>query len=177
MRSATGTMLMRLFVAMSFLLASQSATAGGCGETLDAAQLGTIAQALSRANQSLMMDVSANDSRPMGRAGTAAGAPGQSERIYRVLIPAMQLQETVDRLSVLAQLRDLMRDPQDRLVVQGAIASFAAKAGDVTATSLTKLAQDVPVAGTSRVSADISHVRGQAARASKLLARCKWKGH
>lgn len=171
MRSGAGTVLLQLFVAMGLLFTSQSASAFGCGETLHAAELGTIAQALSRANQRLIGDVAVNDSRPMA----TAGATGKSVRIYRVLIPAMRLRAAVDHLSVLAQLRDLMRDPQDRRLVQGAVASFAARAADLSATSVTKLAEDAPVVDTPRVNADIRHVQGQAARAAKLFARCKWK--
>jgi len=164
-------------VAMSLFFASQSATALGCGETLHAAELGRVAEALSRANQRLIADVAGKDSRPVLGAATGASAMGQSERIYRVLIPAMQLQAAVDRLSVLTQLRDLMRDPQDRLLVRGAVASFAARAADVSAASLAKLAQGAQGRDTSRLSADFSHVQDQAARAERLLARCRWGGH
>lgn len=173
MRSGASIVLMRVFVAMGFLFFSQSATARGCGETLHAAELGTIAQALTRATQRLIGDVDFNGSRPIA----GPGATGQSERIYRVLIPTMRLRAAVDHLSVLAQLRDLMHDPQDRQLVQGAIASFAARAADISAAALAKFAQEASAPVTFRIHPDISHAKAQVRRADAVLARCQWKGH
>lgn len=94
------------------------------------------------------------------------------EQLYGILIPAMQLQAAVDRLAILTQLRDLMRRPEDRMIVQGAVATFASSAAEVGRVTSARLSRSGDNGGNAEAAAHVEQLRGLVARVNHMLNGC-----
>lgn len=171
-RSA-GIAFTRLSVALVLLIACESGIAANCGAALRATELGRLANALSRANQRLLKD--AADPGSGITAGGETRSPGTDvERLDSGVILAMRMQAAVDRLAVLTQLRDLMRQSEDRLIVQEAVASFALRAAELSTSTVMRLSESIGLRSDTGAIVDIRRVRELAHQISGLIERCKW---
>lgn len=169
-RSALATLVVALV-----LLGVCKIAAADCGVTLQAIDFGNLSNNLSRVAHVLLdegHDHGAGVS--SGREGSVTGIA--SDARYGVAIATMRLQSAVDRLAVLTQLRDLMRQSEDRQIIQGAITSFAARAAELSESTAAQLAAPSASLAVTDPHGAIRRVRELAHAAAHLLASCKLQG-
>lgn len=172
--SPKGLRAVRVLVAgVALLVGCEFAAAAGCGRTLQATDLGSLSTSLSRANLTLLHDVSR---RAANAASAHAGGDSGAglDASYDDFIAAMKVQAAVDRLAVLTQLRDLMRQSEDREIIRGAIESFAMRAAaELSDSTLTRLAARADANEAVGSSSSLMVVRQLAGEAATLLASCR----
>ena len=163
--------LMLVFV----LLGACRLAAADCGATLHAIDFGNLSNNLSQVAQALL-DEGRDHGDGVGSGRESSVPEIASSARYRIAIATMRLQSAVDRLAVLTQLRDLMRESEDRQVIQGAISSFAARAAELSESTASQLAAPIAFPAGTVPRDELRRVRELAHTAARLLASCKLQG-
>jgi hypothetical protein len=170
-----GMLCRQLLASLVLLLVCQCGIAGNCGTALRATDLGQLSENLSGVNQMLLSDLASRGAKAAAERG--AINPGTDlEQQYKIVIAAMRLQAVVDRLAVLTQLRDLMRQPEDRMIVQATIATFAARASELGGETVARLGQKDERGANAETAAHIEQLRGLATRVAQMLKACEYPG-
>lgn len=170
-RNAVGV-LVKVSMVVLLLVACESVAAAGCGTALQAVELGRLSNTLYQVDHRLLSRA-ADLNTAIAQGGATVDRTGDAERLYGVVILGMQVRTSVDRLAVLTQLRDLMRQAQDRAVVAGAISSFATSAADVSAKASTRLAAKDAWPRSPDLAADTQHVHDLVRQIAALLSSCR----
>ncbi len=67
-----------------------------------------------------------------------------------------------------------MRQSEDRLIVQEAVASFALRAAELSTSTVMRLSESIGLRSDTGAIVDIRRVRELAHQISGLIERCKW---
>lgn len=150
--------------------------AAECGQMLSHTQISKLTAAARQSNSNLLQHMKSLATEWQGIAGSGVSSVklrGELDRVSWTYDYSRELQNSLLRAEMLAQIRDVMRDSRDKQIVQQSLSIAAASTRDLSRTVYESVNELLASLNRPGIAVDVSRLRDLANETEKVFESCE----